>query len=101
MIYPYINIFRTLKMFGMKVMKNKSYILVAVQKNGIMYCGSYDNHKTKETITSLNTGEVFYDIKDFVNSILQEKTENEWKDCLYYNETKKRWRSVKYLLKKN
>jgi hypothetical protein len=87
-------------MFGKVTMKHKNYILVAVKKNDIMYCGSYDNHK-KETITSLTTGEVFYDIKDFVNSILQEKTENEWKDCLYYNETKKRWRSVKYLLKKN
>jgi hypothetical protein len=80
-------------------MKHKNYLLVAVRKNDILYTGSYTN-SSKSLITSLNTGEVYYNLKDFVNSILEEETKNEWKDCLYYNETKKRWRSVKYLLKK-
>jgi len=87
-------------MFDKTAYKNKNYRLLAVNKNNICYCGIYSNCNNKETITAINSGIVYYNLKDFVNSILETKSENEWKDCLYYNETKKRWRAVKYLIKK-
>jgi len=87
-------------MFDKTAYKNKNYRLLAVNKNDIFYSGIYSKTNNNETITAINTGKIFYNLKDFVNSILETKTENEWNDCLYYNETKKRWRSAKYLIKK-
>lgn len=87
-------------MFGKNAIKSKKYLLLSVRKNDIFYCGIYSNNDIYETITSINTGYIFYNLEEFVNSILEIKTGNAWKDCIYYNENKKRWRSVKYLLKK-
>jgi hypothetical protein len=87
-------------MFGKNAYKNRKYLLLSICKNDIYHCGIYSNCGNSETITSINTGNIFYNLEDFVNDILETKSKNEWKDCLYYNETKKRWRSVKYLLKK-
>jgi hypothetical protein len=87
-------------MFGKVLLKPKKYLLLAVCKNDIYHCGVYSNIYNCETITSINEGYTFNNLKDFVDTILETKSENEWIDCLYYNETKKRWRSVKYLLKK-
>ena len=87
-------------MFGKTAIKSKKYHLLSVRKNDICYCGIYSNNGIEETITSINTGDIFYNLEEFVNSILETKTENEWNDCQYYNESKKRWRAVKYLLKK-
>lgn len=88
-------------MFGKTMIKNKKYILLAVIKNDKYYCGIYSNNGIDESITDINTGTIFYNIKKFVNSILKTDFKNELKECLYYNENKKRWRSVKYILKKN
>ena len=84
-------------MFGKKMIKPKKYILLSVIKNDIYNCGIYSN----DTITTINTGDIFYNLEDFVYSILKTKSGKEWKECLYYNENKKRWRSVKYITKKN
>lgn len=87
-------------MFGKEAFKIKKYMILAVPKNDIYHCGIYNNSNLTEAITSINTGDIFHNLKDFVNSIQETKYGNEWKVCLYYNESKKRWRSVKYLLKK-
>jgi hypothetical protein len=87
-------------MFGKTTFKDKKYLLLSVFKNDIYHCGIYSNCGVNETITSINSGEIFHNLEDFVNSIVDGITENEWKTCLYYNESKKRWRSVKYLLRK-
>jgi hypothetical protein len=87
-------------MFGKPFIKDRKYCLLAVFKNNIYHCASYNKDDDYcEVITSINTGEKFYSIKGFVESILGMKSVNEWDECLYYNSNKNRWRSIKYLLK--
>jgi hypothetical protein len=87
-------------MFGKELIKNKKHRLLAVYKNDIYYCASYNNDDDYcEIITSINTGEKFYSLQSFVHSIIGLKSINEWDECLYYSSSKNRWRSVKYLLK--
>lgn len=88
-------------MFGKSLIKDKKYITLAVRKNDILHCGIYTKYLGNfEMITSIETGEIFDSIKSFVVSIIGLYSKNEYKECLYYNETKKRWRSVKYILRK-
>jgi len=86
-------------MFGKNINIDKSYLLLSVHKRGVEYCGSYysDNNGT-ETITSINTGEVFYNLKNFVESIYGFDTEDEWRDCRYFNEDKSSWASLYSLM---
>ena len=87
-------------MFGKELIKNKKHRLLAVYKNDIYYCASYNNDDDYcEIITSINTGEKFYSLQSFVHSIIGLKSINEWNECLYYSSYNKRWRSIKYLLK--
>lgn len=88
-------------MFGKSLIKNKKHRLLAVCKNNIYYCASYDkiNHNY-EVITSINTGEKFYSLHSFVHSIIGLKSVNEYNECLYYNSDKKKWRAIKYLFNK-
>jgi hypothetical protein len=87
-------------MFGKPFIKNKNYLILAVRKNEVLYCGSYTKNQNYEYITSLDTGEIFHSLKEFVVNVIGFHSKNEYKECLYYNDTKKRWRSVKYILKK-
>ena len=89
-------------MFGKSVIKDRKYYLLAVYKNEIYNCASYNkDDEYCEIITSINTGEKFYSLKSFVDSILGLRSVNEWDECLYYSKNKNRWRSLKYLLKKD
>ena len=88
-------------MFGKQLIKIKKNRLLAVRKNGVYYCASYDKDDDYyEVITSINTGEKFYSLQSFVHSIIGMKSVNEFNECLYYNSNKKKWRQVKYLFKK-
>lgn len=87
-------------MFGRTMIKSKKYLLLAVIKNNTYHCGVYSKNGSNETITDINTNSIFYKLENFVNSIIDTNPGDELKVCLYYNENKKRWRSVKYLLKK-
>jgi hypothetical protein len=89
-------------MFGKSLIKNKKHRLLAVRKNNIYYCASYDmdNDDYCEVITSINTGEKFYSLASFVQSIIGLKSVNEFNECLYYSNNKKKWRPVKYLFMK-
>lgn len=86
-------------MFGKSFIKDKKYCLLAVFKNGVYHCASYNKDINCEVITSIDTGEKFYSLDSFVKSIIGLKSVNEWNECLYYNNSKNRWRSVKYLYK--
>lgn len=87
-------------MFGKSLIKNKNHRLLDVCKNNIYYCASYDKDDDYEIITSINTGEKFYSLAGFVQSIIGLKSVNEFTECLYYSSDKKKWRPVKYLFKK-
>jgi|688.fasta_scaffold2198282_1 hypothetical protein len=87
-------------MFGKPFIKNRNYCLLAVRKNNILHCASYDkDDDNNEVITSINTGEKYYSLSCFVRSVIGLKSINEFKECLYYNHNKKRWRSIRYILK--
>lgn len=86
-------------MFGKSLIKDKKYLILAIRKNNILHCGVYTkSHDNFEIITSIETGEIFDSIKSFVISVIGLYTKNEYKECLYYNETKNRWRSIKYIM---
>ena len=88
-------------MFGKQLIKIKKNRLLAVCKNGVYYCASYDKDDDYyEVITSINTGEKFYSLQSFVHSIIGMRSVNEFNECLYYNSNKKKRRLVKYLFKK-
>ena len=78
-------------MLGKSVIMDKPYLLISVKKNGIRYCGSYSKNEDQETITSILTGEVFYNLRSFVESILGLTTTYEWCDCYYYDEYHNQW----------
>jgi hypothetical protein len=89
-------------MFGKHLIKNRKHRLLAVYKDDVYYCASYDKVSDYcEIITSINTGEQFYTLKSFTQSIIGLKSVNEWQECLYYSSDKKKWRPVRYLFKKN
>ena len=88
-------------MFGKHLIKNKNHRLLAFYKNEVYHCASYDKVSDYcEIITSINTGEQFYTLKSFTQSIIGLKSVNEWNECLYYSSEKKKWRPVKYLFMK-
>ena len=77
-----------------------NYHILAVRKNNIMYCASYNKMSHSEIITSIETGETFHSINAFTASILGMNATNEVKDCLYYSDKRMKWRSIKRILKK-
>ena len=87
-------------MFGRKTIENNNYYLLSVYKNGVLYCGSYnrDSNSGIETITSINTGEVFYSLKDFTQSILGFSSRLEWYECCFFNEERKTWLQLNFLI---
>ena len=71
-------------MFGKEIHDFSSYRLFGVHKNGMLYCATYyyDDNGI-ETITSINTGEVFYNLIDYTRSIYGIATDYEWTECSY------------------
>jgi len=87
-------------MLGNLRFKKKSYYLVAVRKDDVIYCGSYIKDKHDEFIISINTGEKFYSLHKFAATMLNRKFVNEYRECIYYSEYQNKWRSIKHILKK-
>jgi hypothetical protein len=87
-------------MFGRKTIENKNYYLLSVYKNGVLYCSSYnrDSISGSETITSINTGEVFYSLKEFTQSILGFNSTLEWYECCFFNEDRGTWLQLNFLV---
>ena len=89
----------TAYMLGKQVVIKKDYILLSVSKNNIRHCASYScDDKNLEQITSIATGEVFYTLRSFVESILGFNTTNEWEDCCYYDDYNSDWYPMKLLI---
>lgn len=86
-------------MLGRHVVNKKPYVLLGVRKDNVYYTGIYsDNNGAQETITSILTGEVFTDLRKFVESIRECKCYYEWSDCHYYDIEKNEWFPMLYLL---
>lgn len=90
-------------MFGRNTIERKNYHLLSVYKDGNLYCGSYNYNEVSdiETITSINSGEVFYNLKDFTKSILGNKSSLEWYECCFYNEDNGTWNQLNHLIDEN
>jgi len=81
---------------------NNNYLLLGIYKNNIINCATYyhSQYDNIETITSINSGEVFYNIKSFVSSILNDNeiNNNEYELCNYYNEYDNEWIPLSLLI---
>ncbi len=49
-------------MFGKSMIKKKNYLLLSVRKNNIQYCGIYSFDGTDEIITTITSGDIFYNL---------------------------------------
>ena len=96
-------------MFGVLIYDYKPYRLLGAYKNGDFHTAVYSRDENGvETITSMASGEVFYNLIDYTRSIYGLDGENEWDDCLYldddieeYDETcqtNNNWALLFYLL---
>lgn len=87
--------------FGKKINGYNSYLLLGVYYIDSYYCGSYHcDSNGIETITAINSGEVFYSLKEFVGSILGMRSTDEWMECSIFDETSdpdgQRWGEIGY-----
>jgi len=73
-------------MFGHAVNDFEAYRLLAVCNYEDTHCGAYNSIDGLETITSLQTGEVFYSVKDFVFSVIGMHSTDEWLECIFFVE---------------
>lgn len=78
-------------MFGYDIINPSNYHLIGCYKYGVIYTGSYTKIGDCEKITSINTGEVFYSIKEYIDSIYGLRMENELFTFLIYNEITNAW----------
>jgi hypothetical protein len=86
-------------MFGKQTIEEFDYLLLSVYKYGTSYCASYNkNSDGTEFITSINTGEIFYNLTDFITSIHGISSGYEWIECLFYDEDSKLWAPLYFLL---
>jgi len=85
--------------FEMSVSDDYSYLLLSVFHKGVENCGSYykNDETDEEFITSMMTGEKFYNVYDFIYSIKGLGTGYECDDCYFYDEVTKSWVSLYYL----
>jgi hypothetical protein len=88
-------------MLGNLRIKKRAYYLFAIRKNNIMHCASYSTNGVNEIVTSIETGEIFHSLYDFVYSILGMRTKDEFENCVYYSEFRNKWRSIKYIIVKS
>lgn len=86
-------------MFGNSAIIKKNYILLGVFKNNQYHCGTYTRDDNDlEQITSILTGEIFYSLRSFVESILGFNTTYEWMNCYYYDDVNSNWYPMELLL---
>jgi len=78
-------------MFNYKILNEKNYYVVGSYKNNKIYSGVYTKINNKETITSINSGEKYYRIEDFLQEIHGLGTETELTSFMIYKEDIKRW----------
>jgi hypothetical protein len=74
----------------MNINTDKSYLLLSVFHKNTNFCGTYYKGEDGEFITSLLTGEKFYNLRDFVISIKGLGTIDEWDTC-YFDEEEQYW----------
>jgi hypothetical protein len=92
-----------MQMFGVATTESHSYLLVGIYKRGVIYPASYFNAPDdNEYISCLTTGDIFYSLQEFINSILGLDAPNcgsdEWSICQFYDEEAKSWFPLFYLL---
>ena len=86
-------------MLGRQVVNKKSYVLIGVRKDNVYHTAIYtDSNGEQEKITSIRTGEVFTDLRKFVESVRGCECYYEWSDCHYYEIETNEWFPLSYLL---
>lgn len=92
--------------FGKKIKDYKPYLLLGVYYHDIFHCGSYYcDSNGRESITAINSGEVFYSLREFVVSIIGLHSTDEWMECSIFDETSdpdgQRWGEIGYFYLEN
>lgn len=85
------------KFFNKNIYEPHSYLLLSVFHKNIDNCASYYNGEDGEYITSIATGEKFFNLYDFIYSIKGLEIINENIDCSFYDETTESWFPISYL----
>lgn len=85
------------KFFNRDIYEPYSYLLLSVFHKNIDNCASYYKGEDGEYITSITTGERFYNLYDFIYSIKGLGIINENIDCYFYDETTFSWIPIYYL----
>jgi len=76
-----------------------SYLLLGIYVNGEFQTASYNKSLESEFITSISTGERFYNLKSYVASFRGLNTFNEFLEVVFYDEEKQDWFPTEFLLK--
>lgn len=86
-------------MLGKQVVKKYPYVLLGVRKDGVYHCAIYTHSEGEpERITTIQSGEVFTDLRKFVENVQQRENCYEWCDCHYYDEDLREWYPMQYML---
>jgi len=84
-------------LFNREVSEDCSYLLLGVYYEDRYYCGSYYKNEDGEFITCILTGDKFYSLRDFVESIHGHEVFDEWYECAFYDEDLCDWVSLIHL----
>lgn len=85
------------KFFNHDVLDDFNYKMISVYHKGTYYCASYYKGDEEEYLTSINTGERFYNLYSFVFSIKGLERFDEWECSYYYDEKNVHWIPIEYL----
>ena len=76
-----------------------SYLLLGIYVNGEFQTASYNKNPNGEFITSISSGERFYNLTSYVASFRGMNTFNELLEVVFYDEEQQDWFPTEFLLK--
>lgn len=85
-------------MFSYKIYNESNYHLVGTYKNEVIHCGIYNKINNIETITSINSGVIYYRINEFLEEIHGMGTTTPLTSFMIYDENTSRWSPLTMIL---
>lgn len=85
--------------FSYESEQDYSYLLLGIYVNGEFHTASYNKSQDGEFITSISTGERFYNLASYVASFRGLNAFNEFLEVVFYDEEQHDWFPTEFLLK--
>jgi hypothetical protein len=85
--------------FSYESEQDYSYLLLGIYVNGEFHTASYNKSPDGEFITSISTGERFYNLANYVASFRGMNAFNEFLEVVFYDEEQQDWFPTEFLLK--